>query len=640
MTINTSGSVGIGTTGPGSLLHVAGTGVLTLGNTGVTNGYINTTDSLYFNLDSNNNSTAERFVVATNRTADSGGTELFRIDENGNVGIGTTAPGKLVELYGASPVMKFRNSTNDTGTMGINFAHGSGPEKAAVLSKADGQAYGVTDLYFVTNANATNTNYDISTDTRMFIKSTGNVGIGDTSPAALLSVGSGDLFQVISTGEARGIAGTASAPSFSFTGATNAGMFNDVSNGQTAFARGGATIAGFDSNGLIMRVSGLTTGSAADLSVEGNMLNSYVKRSTSSARYKLRPVPITDWSWLLKLTPQISERTDAAEGRQFASFTAEEVASLGPKDKTGYPIYAALNEQGEPESVAYPHFVVPIVAAIKDHESRIQELDSRTRGLGTSGNGDLAISGNVGIGTTNPSSHTLQVTGSAGKTVGGTAWADLSDARLKNVQGEIKGTALDTLMQLRPIKFKWNDTRQQLYGGSTDNLMYGFVAQEIMQVIPEFVKQGGDGYYWYNPSGFEAILTAGVQELNTKFTALQSQFGAFNGVLSGPAGVGEQCVTGDTRLRRRRRKKDGSYVYDEVCITDLEVGDEVLSLGRQDNVGPGTNSTNGNFGMGTLEFHEVKALLFMGIQEVFELTTKSGRKIKTTSKHPYLTLNS
>jgi hypothetical protein len=132
----------------------------------------------------------------------------------------------------------------------------------------------------------------------------------------------------------------------------------------------------------------------------------------------------------------------------------------------------------------------------------------------------ITSSGNVGIGTTNPSSNTLQVTGSAGKTVGGTTWADLSDSRLKNVQGELNGSALDTLMQLRPISFKWNETHQQLYGGSTDNLMYGFVAQEIMQVIPEFVKTGGDGYYWYNPSGFEAILTAAVQELNASTSPL------------------------------------------------------------------------------------------------------------------------
>jgi len=130
------------------------------------------------------------------------------------------------------------------------------------------------------------------------------------------------------------------------------------------------------------------------------------------------------------------------------------------------------------------------------------------------------ITGNVGIGTTDPSSNTLQVTGSAGKTVGGTTWSDLSDSRLKNIQGEVKGTALDTLMQLRPIKFKWNETRQQLYGGSTDNLMYGFVAQEIMQVIPEFVKQGGDGYFWYNPSGFESILTAAIQEQQEQIASL------------------------------------------------------------------------------------------------------------------------
>jgi len=132
--------------------------------------------------------------------------------------------------------------------------------------------------------------------------------------------------------------------------------------------------------------------------------------------------------------------------------------------------------------------------------------------------------GNVGIGTTAPSSNTLQVAGSAGKTVGGTSWSDLSDSRLKNVLANVNGTALDTLSRLKPIKYEWNALHKELYGTSTDSVMYGFVAQELASVIPEMVKQGGDGYYWYNPSGFESILTAGLQELNSKTEALGSGF--------------------------------------------------------------------------------------------------------------------
>ncbi len=132
----------------------------------------------------------------------------------------------------------------------------------------------------------------------------------------------------------------------------------------------------------------------------------------------------------------------------------------------------------------------------------------------------ITKSGNVGIGTTNPSTNTLQVTGSAGKTVGGTSWQDLSDARLKNVLGELNGSSLDKLMQLRPIKYEWNDLHKQLYGNGADTVMYGFVAQELKEVIPEFVKEGGDGYLWYNPSGIEAILTAGVQEQQGEIASL------------------------------------------------------------------------------------------------------------------------
>jgi len=41
---------------------------------------------------------------------------------------------------------------------------------------------------------------------------------------------------------------------------------------------------------------------------------------------------------------------------------------------------------------------------------------------------------------------------------------------------------------------------------------------------------------------------------------------------------------------------------------------------------------------GELEYQEVEVLMDMGIQEVLELTTRSGKSIKTTDNHPYLVL--
>ncbi|MFH1392762.1 MAG: tail fiber domain-containing protein, partial [Patescibacteria group bacterium] len=106
-----------------------------------------------------------------------------------------------------------------------------------------------------------------------------------------------------------------------------------------------------------------------------------------------------------------------------------------------------------------------------------------------------------------------------------------------NVLGELNGTAMDLISQMRPVKYEWNDLHKQLYGTSTDTVMYGFVAQELMSVIPEMVKQGGDGYYWYNPSGFEAVLTAGMQELGMKIASLSEQFRITDS--SGSAGFSE-----------------------------------------------------------------------------------------------------
>jgi len=65
-------------------------GSLYLDDNGSHNGIINAPASLFINIDSDNNSTGEDFVIAKDRTATSGGTELFRIDSSGNLLVGTT----------------------------------------------------------------------------------------------------------------------------------------------------------------------------------------------------------------------------------------------------------------------------------------------------------------------------------------------------------------------------------------------------------------------------------------------------------------------------------------------------------------------------------------------------------------------
>lgn len=96
----------------------------------------------------------------------------------------------------------------------------------------------------------------------------GSVGIGTTAPAALLSIGSGNFFQVSSTGEVRTIAGSASAPSYSFTADTDTGMYNSAANTLT-FTVGGTDKVFVDTTGL--GVGGVASyrfdaiGTAADL---------------------------------------------------------------------------------------------------------------------------------------------------------------------------------------------------------------------------------------------------------------------------------------------------------------------------------------------------------------------------------------
>ena len=89
------------------------------------------------------------------------------IDTSGNVGIGTTTPNALLNVAGVNPRFRIDNTS---GTASV-FRIGADSGNAWLGTESN------SPLYFMTNASE-----------RMRIDSSGNVGIGTTSPNAKLDV--------------------------------------------------------------------------------------------------------------------------------------------------------------------------------------------------------------------------------------------------------------------------------------------------------------------------------------------------------------------------------------------------------------------------------------------------------------------
>jgi hypothetical protein len=151
----------------------------------------------------------------------------LQISYGQNVGITNGAsitPYSLLQVHDAvnatGQLFQLTNTTSGTGAatngFGINMNTGFDIEFKNQFNNAS------AGFSFFTNNG--------STTEKLTLLNGGNVGIGDNTPAALFTVGSGDLFQILSTGEARGIAGAVGAPSFSFTGNTSSGFYSSGTN--------------------------------------------------------------------------------------------------------------------------------------------------------------------------------------------------------------------------------------------------------------------------------------------------------------------------------------------------------------------------------------------------------------------------
>jgi hypothetical protein len=313
ITIDSSENVAITGTLSSTTL-TATTGVLNLDDNGSHNGVINAPASLFVNIDSDNGATGENFVIAKDRTATSGGTELFRVQEDGSVGIGTTpnsgwsgasTSGRVPIQIGAGSISG-RLNDNYTEFSNNCYASGTGndPQWSGLTRYAKQQiefdANG--DMLFKNAATVAQNTFDSSPNfsfvDRVTIKNDGQVNFN----TGLIAIGT--------TSRTGGASGANVAIEF----------------------------AGDNNNGLKMRDTDTNAGAATFVFVSGSSIVGSVTTSSSSTTYntssdyRLKENVNYDWDALSTLTQlkpaKFNFKTDA--DNTVEGFLAHEVSGLVP----------------------------------------------------------------------------------------------------------------------------------------------------------------------------------------------------------------------------------------------------------------------------------------------------------------------
>ena len=224
MRIDSSGNVGIGTSSPSERLHVAGlakadSGFL-IGNSYLYEGAIDQvnmrigTDGPYLEFLDAGSNVAEVGNASGPLALTSDGTERMRIDSGGNVGIGTSSPvAKLDVVAGTDERLLFTNSSGTSLISSVNAAN---------------TAY--NELYL----NGLDIRFGTSLTERMRINSSGNVGIGTSSPQATAEI-SGGLDNRLRINSTDGTTSNNYGIDFSTAGTVRGGIRYNAGNNYLAF---------------------------------------------------------------------------------------------------------------------------------------------------------------------------------------------------------------------------------------------------------------------------------------------------------------------------------------------------------------------------------------------------------------------
>ena len=407
------------------------------------------------------------------------GSEYMRINNSGNVGIGTSSPSTNLDI-------------SSSGDATINLK-ASGQSNGLQLSQltADGGS----------SISATNNNYlKFSTNAteRMRIDSSGNVGIGISSPTEILHIrgNNSDPSILLQSFSSTGGVYQTNKLQFELTASASATRDWDIevtdpsnNGGYMAFDYEGSELMRIDSSGNV-GINGIPD-SGRKLHIEGNDTTVGITlKDTAGSQYGINS---DGGSLIFKSDTGNTERMriDSAGGLRINSTGALFNGNSNEK----FTVDAGATGQAGSMSVTQSGYPVMY---LEHHSSGSQYIFQFRQG--------------------NPSSTVGSIVVNSGSS---TAYNTSSDYRLKeNVNYDFDATT--RLKQLKPARFNFTT--------NTNQTVDGFLAHEVQSVVPEAIsgekdavdENGNPEYQGIDQSKLVPLLVKTIQELEARITTLEN----------------------------------------------------------------------------------------------------------------------
>ena len=426
--------------------------------------------------------------------------DRMRISQHGNVGIGTTSPTQTLTVSGTAQVTgQLYDSSGDAGTNGqVLSSTGTQTNWISISTDSITDADGDTQIQVEEGTDEDMIRFDTAGTERMLIDSSGNVGIGTSTPTAVLHVStSGQELAAASYNDVTSI--------------PNDGTWTTLIADVTTVDNITPLTLSFDPVSFntppTFNFSSANTNGTGIVEADGTVLRDNLKSS-----YWFYD---QDDTYIKVLRVEFQLNGNALEVREQAA-----------RYRTGSSVPAANRTNAYFSGAGWT-----------TGGYRLDLVRVSSQAISYITNTAIAVnSTGLGVGTDSPT-HTLTVSGTA-KITGavqlsnygaGAVQSDAngnlsvsSDERLKTVVGSFE-RGLKEILQLKPINYQWNAQS----GLDPEGVYSGFSAQNVQAVIPEAVGQDQKGYLTLSDRPIIGALVNAIKALKTENDQLKKQVKSF-----------------------------------------------------------------------------------------------------------------